>query len=409
MVSRTAAAVLAASLSVGMAACTAAVPISPRPASPSASVPAGTVPPSDVPSTPATASATTDADELGERVEIGSIDPSLTNPVLEFVSDGEAIVFSSGRAPDTAPDATPDLWRISVPSGEPDLLWRNPERNHSIVRIVADLGSVAFVDMPVTGERAWNLWLLPRGATTAVLLDTHPGHADVSSLVPSMALWGDTLVWTAFDRGTDGPVSQLRVAHAPDWEPRTLRELPAAEAEVWLPSLYGSTLAYVEVHYRDERTSDERFVFVTDTTLDAEPRRLDASGRATMPVVVDGAVLWKEADPGFSMFNWGRMYHHDLATGTTRRLRLAPQQFVNYPSAGNRYAAWWGADSFQLGVYDLVLDEPQLLVRRPTASHESALRPHIAGDLLVWMHVDVEADGEHGELHYAFLPGVRDP
>ena len=60
-------------------------------------------------------------------------------------------------------------------------------------------------------------------------------------------------------------------------------------------------------------------------------------------------------------------------------------------------------------VYDLVLDEPQLLFRRPAASHESALRPHIAGDLLVWMHVDIEADGEHGALRYAFLPGVRDP
>ena len=358
---------------------------------------------------PVAESPRTQADELSERVEIRSIDPSLTNPVLEFRSDGESIVFSSGRAPDTAPDATPDLWRISPPKGEAELLWRNPERNHSIVRIAADLGSVAFVDMPVTGERAWSLWFLPRGATTPLLLDTHPGDEDVSSLVPSMALWGETLVWTAFDRGTDGPVSQLRIAQAPDWEPRTIRELLAADAEVWLPSLLGSTLAYVEVHYRDGRTSDERFVFLTDTAPDAEPRRLDASGLATMPVVVDGAVLWKEADPGFAMFNWGRMFHHDLATGTTRRLRLSPQRYVNYPSAGNRYAAWWGADSFQLGVYDLLLDEPQLLFRRPTASDESALRPHIAGDLLVWMHVDVEADGEHGELRYAFLPGVRDP
>jgi hypothetical protein len=329
--------------------------------------------------------------------------------VLEFRSDGESVVFSSGRASDSAPDAAPDLWRIPLPGGDPDLLWRNPERNHSIVRIAADLGTVAFVDMPLSGERAWNLWLLSRGATTARLLDTHPGDEDVSTLVPSMALWGDTLVWTAFDRGAHGPVSQLRIAQAPDWEPRTIRELRATGAEVWLPSLLGSTLAYTEVHYRDGRTSDERFVFLTTTAPDAEPRRLDQSGLATMPVVVDGAVLWKEADPGFAMFNWGRMFHHDLETGTTRRLRVAPQQFVNYPSAGNRFAAWWGADSFQLGVYDLVLDEPQLLFRNSTASQESALRPHIAGDLLVWMHVDVDAGTERGELRYAFLPAPRDP
>jgi len=401
------AALVAALLMTGMAACSAAIPVPAR--SPGSS--ASGSPPNTPTETPGVspAAATREPDDLGARVEVGSIDPSLTNPVLEFRSDGESVVFSSGRASDAAPDAAPDLWRVPLPGGDPALLWRNPERNHSIVRIAADLGTVAFVDMPLSGERAWNLWLLSRGATTAHLLDTHPGDEDVSTLVPSLALWGDTLVWTAFDRGADGPVSQLRIAQAPDWEPRTIRELRATDAEVWLPSLLGSTLAYMEVHYRDARTSDERFVFLTSTARDGEPRRLDESGLATMPVVVDGAVLWKEADPGFAMFNWGRMFHHDLETGTTRRLRVAPQQFVNYPSAGNRFAAWWGADSFQLGVYDLVLDEPQLLFRNSTASQEGALRPHIAGDLLVWMHVNVDAGTERGELRYAFLPTPRDP
>ena len=35
---------------------------------------------------------------------------------------------------------------------------------------------------------------------------------------------------TAFDHGPDGPVSQLRVASAPEWEPVTIRELLAVEA-----------------------------------------------------------------------------------------------------------------------------------------------------------------------------------
>ena len=99
-------------------------------------------------------------------------------------------MFSSGRASDAAPDAAPDLWRIPLPGGGPAMLWRNPERDHSIVRIAADLGTVAFVDMPLSGERAWNLWLLSRGASTAHLLDAHPGDEDVSTLVPSMALSG---------------------------------------------------------------------------------------------------------------------------------------------------------------------------------------------------------------------------
>lgn len=350
-----------------------------------------------------------DAGDLASQIEIGSIDPGLTHPVLEFRSDGEAIVFSSAREPDSGLDAAPDLWRIPLPREDPQLLWRNPERGNAIVGIAADLGSVAFVDSPISGERAWNLWLLPRGATEPLLLDTHPGDEDVSSLVPSLALHGDALVWTAFGRGPNGPVSRLRVAQAPAWEPRTLLELPAAEAEVWLPSLRGSTLAYMVLTYSADRATDERAVYLTDIATGTEPRRLDRSGRATMPVVVDDAVLWKEAEPGFSMFNWGRMFRYDLRTGAIVRLRTAPQQFVNYPSAGSRFAAWWGSDSFQLGVYDLVLGGPRLLARHGIDSQENELRPHIAGDLLVWMHVDSNADDRRGELRYAFLPSARDP
>jgi hypothetical protein len=38
------------------------------------------------------------------------------------------------------------------------------------------------------------------------------------------------------------------------------------------------------------------------------------------------------------------------------------------------------------------------------------LRPHVAGDLLVWLHVDGEGGpASHAELRYAFLPPVRAP
>ena len=348
-------------------------------------------------------------DDLRAEIDIISVDPALTHPILEFVSDGEAILFSSARAEDAGPDAAPDLWRILPPRAEPELLWRNPERNHSIVKITGDLGLVAFVEMPLTGERAWNLWLLPRGAEEAVLVDAHPGDEDVSSLVPSVAVSESSVVWTAFDRGSDGPVSQLRIARAPGWEPQTIHELPAVEAEVWLPSMRGSTLAYTEVHYSPDRSSDERRVFLTSTAADAEPRRLDTSGRATMPIVVEDAVLWKEADRGFSMFNWGRMFRYDLRTETVSRLSTVPQRYVNYPSAGYRFVAWWGADSFRLVVYDLVTDEPRLVATNSIESQGSELRPSLAGDLLVWRHVVAFDPEDLGELRYAFLPPVREP
>jgi hypothetical protein len=301
------------------------------------------------------------------------------------------------------------LWRIVPPRPEPELLWRNPERNHSIVKIAGDLGMVAFVEMPVSGERAWNLWLLPRGTRDAILLDQHPGDENVPSLVPSLAVHENTVAWTAFDRGPDGAVSRLRLAQAPGWRARTLHELPAAEAEVWLPSLRGSTLVYVEVHYSADRSTDERHVYLTSTDPDTDRVRLDTTGRATMPILVEDAVLWKEADPGFSMFNWGRMFRYDLATGTVDRLSTVPQGYVNYPSAGGRFVAWWGADSFRLNLYDLARDEPRLVAVNSTVSQESELRPHLAGDLLVWRHVHAFDEDDPGELRYAFLPPVREP
>ena len=407
---RWASAALLAACASGMAACTAVIP-TPTPADPSA-----TPPSEDATLSPAPSSARSGPpspsfaeDDLRGEIEIVSIPPELTHPLLEFVSDGESIVFSSARAEDAGPEGAPDLWRIRPPESEPELVWRNPERNHSIVKIAGDLGLFAFVDMPVTGERAWNLWLLPRGEPEAILLDSHPGHEDVSSLVPSIAVHENAVVWTAFDRGPDGPVSQLRSAAAPDWRPRTIRELPAADAEVWLPSLRGPTLAYMEVHYSADRSTDERHVYLTTTAPDAERVRLDASGQATMPIVVEDAVLWKEADPGFSIFNWGRMLRYDLRSETVERLPTSPQHYVNYPSAGSRFVAWWGADSFRLAVYDLVRDETRLVAVNSVASDESELLPHLAGDLLVWRHVRVSDGDDRGELRYAFLPPIREP
>jgi hypothetical protein len=82
---------------------------------------------------------------------------------------------------------------------------------------------------------------------------------------------------------------------------------------------------------------------------------------------------------------------------------------VNYPSAGGRFVAWWGADSFRLNLYDLARDEPRLVAVNSTVSQESELRPHLAGDLLVWRHVHAFDEDDPGELRYAFLPPVREP
>lgn len=382
------------------------------PSLPASSSPAS-VRPDATPSASATPSPQPTADrsslvDLGLEIEIGSLGREHTDDMLEFASDGVAIIFSSGVAPDvTTRGGAPDLWRLE-PFGEPELIWKNPDRDHSLIQIGGEVGTYAFVDIPLTGEREWTLWLIPRIGEEAVVLDAHPGDEDVPSFVPSFSIHERRIVWTSFDRGADGPVSQLLTATEPDWEPRVLLERRADESELWLPSLVGFRVAFTEVRYSADRRSDERSVHVMDLHEPGSVRRLDATGRATMPVIIPDAVLWKQADRGYNMFNWGRMYRYDLDTERVTLVDISPQTYVNYPSGGLRFAAWRGADSFAFGVYDHVLDEPRLIERNPPGSDTGVLRPHILGDLLVWMRVIGSDADATAELRYAWLPDAAE-
>lgn len=393
---------VAASVS-GVAGCASVTPTRSVQAAPSLTSPASPTHAAD-----ASASAAARPGLAGE-IEVGRLDPGLTDTILEFASDGSSILFSSGLADDAASNAAPDLWRVAAGTDDPpELLWRNPARDHSIVKLGGDLGMVAFVDIPLDGSRAWDLWLIPRHEEDAILLDTHPGNEEVSSLVPSFSLQEQTIVWTAFDSGAGGPVSQMLMARAPDWEPVLLLERPADERELWFPSLHGTRVAFSEVVYSADRSTDERHVYLMDTGApDAEPVRLDHSGLATMPILIEDTVIWKETDPGFSMFNWGRLWRHDIGGPGPRRLDTAPVDYVDTPSGGSRFVAWSAADSFQLVVYDLLEDGPRIIERYPTATQANVLRPHIAWDLLVWLYAEGETANGHAEIRYAFLPQVR--
>ncbi|MBA2264700.1 MAG: hypothetical protein H0W10_08565 [Chloroflexi bacterium] len=391
----------------GAAACAAAVPPSSAPlvsepsteATPAVTDPAPTPVPSARP-----------RQDLGAELDVRAMKHDQTGDVLEFASDATGIIFSSNLAEDSGPEAAPDVWRyVPGPSAKPELAWRNPNRDHSVVKLGGDAGMLAFVDIPLTGERAWDLWLLPKVGAEPVLLDTHPGDEDVSSLVPSFSVYQPMVAWTAFDRGPNGPVSQLLTAEAPDWTPQVILERQAWEAELWLPSLYGHMLVFTEVRYSADRSTDERSVHLLDL-LDptAEPRRLDISGRATMPLLAGNTVLWKEAEPGFNMFNWGRMFRYDLLSGQVSSVSVWPQEYVNYPSVGSRFVAWWGADGFSFGVFDLVRDRARLIERYSNASQANVLRPHVAGDLMVWEYVDSSKPETYRELRWASLPNPRD-
>ena len=405
------AATVLAAVVTGVAGCGPAAP--PTPGSPQGSpelsmgTSQGPATSSNPSATQPTPSPTSEGGSLGLR--IGALDSAWTVPLLEFASDGEAVIFSSGVADGTDSVSAPDLWRYRPGMDQPELLWANPNRDRQLVRIAGDLGTWAFVEIGVEGERAWDLYLLTGPGETPIHLDTHPGDEDVPSLVPSFTVHGGQIVWTAFDRGPNGPVSQMFHASGPTWEPRLLAERDADAAELWLPSLRGSLLAYGEVIYAADRSTDERQVHLVDLAERAfEPQRLDTSGLATMPLVVADGVIWKETDPGFSMFNWGRLRHFDAVSGETSHLTMAPQEYVNYPSAGSRFVAAWGADAFTFSIGDLELRESHLLGTYEPETNENVLRPHVSSDLLVWLHSaqDGLGNGPPGEIRYAFLPSA---
>lgn len=346
--------------------------------------------------------------DLGLELDIGVLGPEHTEGMLDFASDGEAILFSSGALPDVASTGgAPDLWRLA-PFDEPEVVWKNPARDHTLARIGGEVGTYAFVDMPTTGEREWTLYLIPRRGQEAIVLDRHPGDEDVPSFVPSFHVYERRIVWTAFDRGPDGPVSQLLTAAEPSWEPTLLLEREADEVEIWLPSQNGADVAYTEVRYAPDRLSDERSVWLMPIADPSATRRLDTSGLATMPVMVPDAILWKEAGAGYNMFNWGSMYRHDRWTGEVTEVDLGPQPYVNYPSGGQRYAAWWGNDSFAFAVYDHVVGESRLIERTRIGSDTGILRPHITGSLLAWLRVVGSDADAWAELRYAWVPDAAD-
>jgi hypothetical protein len=392
----------------GVAACGVATPTpSQPPAASGSALPSAALATTIAPS-PSPSPSREPAGELGREIQIGALDPAWTTSALEVVSDGESVIFSSGVADGSTAEGAPDLWRYRPGAAGPELLWQNPRRDRALIRIGGEFGTWAFVDTGIHGEREWDLWLIPEMGAEPILLDTHPGDEAVSSLVPSFAVHQGQIAWTAFDRGPDGPVSHLLYARAPGWEPVLVAERDAARAELWLPSLSDTELAYCEVIYSEDRLSDERHVYLANVlSPELAPKRLDTSGRATMPLLLlNGGVVWKQAEPGFSMFNWGHLFHYDEVSGETRSLPTRPQEFVNYPSAGTRFVAAWGADSTALGVYDLDLETARLIDRYPSDGDEHMLRPNISGDLLVWTYAIVDGLG-HGpppEIRYAFLP-----
>ena len=406
MISRRGVAALAA-LFVGgvVAACTAATPSPVRPtASTNTGSPRLVVP---VPSAPVPTQRAARPSPNRLELEIGQVDPAWVWPMLDFASDSSAVIYSSGVADHPAGDTAPDLWRYVPGARGPELLWRNPDRDRQLAKVAGDSDVWAFAEISSLGERWWKLWVLTQPGGKPMLLDSHAGDADIPSLVPSFDVDAGRVAWTSFGRGASGAaVTRLLIAEAPGWERRVIAEAVASERAYWLPSLRGQRLAYVDVAIGADASRDVRHVMLQDLLPGAPPAiQLDVSGNATMPVLTDDEVIWKEPDAGFAMFNWGRLFRYSFADEKVSSVRTGPQQYVNYPSGGDRFVAMWGADALTFAVHDLERGASRLIATYDNRM-DSIVRPHLAGDLLVWLHSKDGglASGPPPPIEYAWLP-----
>jgi hypothetical protein len=391
----------------GVVACTAATP-----SPPSAGASSSSIAPSTASSFTSSPTASPSARSFRPSpnhldLEIGQLDSEWVWPMLDFGSDSYAIIYSSGVLDGPVGDGAPDLWRYVPGQPEPELLWRNPERDRQLAKVAGDTDVWAFAEISSLGERWWKLWLLTEPGGEPILLDSHAGDEDIPSLVPSFDVDAGRVAWTSFGRGSSrGAVTRLWIAEAPEWEPRVLAQADASERAYWLPSLRSHQMAYVDVTIGADPAEDVRHVMLLDLGPDAPAAvQLDTSGNATMPVLTDDGVIWKEPDAGFAMFNWGRLFRYSFATGDITTLRIGPQEYVNYPSGGGRFVAMWGADSFTFAVHDLERGASRTIVSYDNGI-DSIMRPHLAGDLLVWLHSqdDGLATGPPAPLEYAWLP-----
>jgi hypothetical protein len=341
------------------------------------------------------------------ELDIVDVDTALTTPLLDIASTGTSIIFSSGVDVGPSADVAPDLFRIIPGRDDAELVWRNPVRDRSLMRIGGDNDVVALVDGSSTGERSWVFRLID-GDREPIELDRHPGDDDVSSAAPSFDIDGERIAWTSFDSGPNGQVSQLFVAEGPDWEPRLLEERIASEGELWLPSLLDQRLAYTEVVYGPtDETSDYHVMYRELDRPEVAPRQLDTSGRASNPLVLPNEVIWKQPEAGYNMFNWGYLYSYSLDTGEVSALDIAPQQSINYPTAGLRFVGGFGWNVAVMTIFDVESRASRIVERFPDAGRDGVDRASISGDLMAWVHITIDETGEDAapvQVRYAWLP-----
>lgn len=347
--------------------------------------PTQTAPPQ--PSVPA--ASTTALPPADANLEIFDIPQEFTTPLLEAISDGESIVWSSGAA--EGREEAPDLYRYVPGAAEPELIYRNFDRDSYLIPIATAAGRYVFSELNTRlyGQVGWGLWYLEGPNAQPVELDRFDPNREQYSPYPWIAMDSERVVWTSGHGPVGASRSDLLMVEIPSLERTVLRSEPYDERQMWFVDLDDGRVVYDMVLYAtDDHPEEERHVYLLDVrNAAAEPQRLDTTGLAAMPLITGNTVVWKETTLEFDARNWGTLVRHSLTDGTTQPLDFGPNESLNYPAMGDRFVVAWATDDTNFYIHDLVERRALRVLDFEPTSHSGIVRPHVQGDLLVFVEV----------------------
>lgn len=333
--------------------------------------------------------------------DVHLIPQAFTTPLLDVKTDGRQIVWSTGAASPVHGSA-PDLVRYTL-VGAPAPLFTSPNRDSQLANIAISGSRYAFVEQNerAYGTAGWRIWYLARPSVEPIVIDSSDGRGGALSPVPFLAFAGNKLIWTAVHARAGVPRFELFSYDVDRKTSQLMLGANAAETEYWFPSSDGSPrVVYATVEHEGDLEAFHTYVMDT-SRVPVTPRRLDRTGRATMPVIAGGTVIWKTADQ--NVFNWSGLERYELPDGQTVSLAFERQTGLNYPTVGSRFVAGWGMDDTDFEIFDLLANRSLVVERYAPTSPVGVVRPVIAGDLLTFIRTPGDEDPASSALQLCWM------
>jgi hypothetical protein len=355
---------------------------------PRSNAPGSNAPGSIAPSTPTASpsSASVTASPRIPDLTIHKIPQSDTTLLLDATTDGHEIVWSRG----SVSQSVPDLYSFKPGAAGPTLVFRDPDADAQLSPLAVHDGRYACVGLFNRGgagpESGWKLWYIgARGDKPIVVDSTETDPVSFSSLLPQISLTDSALIWTSVHLVDGKAQFFLRSYSTQSHKTSNLLVSQAAKTEFWFPNADDQgRLVYGTVEYATPGGTSTFHVYLGDLTKTPfQPRRLDATGGATNPVLHGDEVIWRTVTGNVS--DWGQAIRFSLTTGATSTVDFESQTKLQYITAGNEFLAAWFWDSTELEIFDLVTNEPVVVKRYEATSTSALVRPVAAGDLVIFI------------------------